>query len=341
LLIKGDLFSDTAKQAVPHTPINNKRRKLMNDQKEDLPAAEPQPPAAFAQFNIEQIRGFQCPITQEIMVDPATAADGHTYERAAIRQWFDQGHRTSPSTGLALPHRNLKPNHNLRQAIEAYRQQQAHVLAAAEQIEKQKIALASAEQVEKHQVAWQSELLEKHVVLEQCQRAAAAEQTEKQEAAAIAGEQAEKQLASQAELLARYGAAEQQTRQARNKLGRAVLNFVALMEDFLRTQPQIAWDANAAAGFVGTTVGIVLKGGAAYNEMLEKPEIYSLHPTVVQFIQTYIEHNPGLWQLREHVDFAKSLRSALYRGELEALHQRFTSEAGIVEAGAVFVARNN
>ena len=38
------------------------------------------------------------------MQDPVLAADGFSYERAAIEDWFAKGHRTSPKTGLQLLH---------------------------------------------------------------------------------------------------------------------------------------------------------------------------------------------------------------------------------------------
>ncbi|KAK9810266.1 hypothetical protein WJX72_007655 [[Myrmecia] bisecta] len=67
---------------------------------------------------------FLCPITQDIMADPCVAADGYTYEREAIQQWFAAGHLTSPMTNLILPHAELTPNHALRSA--ALEWQEAH-----------------------------------------------------------------------------------------------------------------------------------------------------------------------------------------------------------------------
>jgi hypothetical protein len=65
-----------------------------------------------------------CPITQEVMKDPVIAADGHSYERAAIEKWFKtkRAPPTSPSTNLALPHTLLVPNHALKAAIEDHLQ---------------------------------------------------------------------------------------------------------------------------------------------------------------------------------------------------------------------------
>ena len=65
-------------------------------------------------------RGFVCPITQAIMVDPVIAADGHSYERSAIVRWF-QSHQTSPMTNLPLPHKLLVQNHALKSSIDDFR----------------------------------------------------------------------------------------------------------------------------------------------------------------------------------------------------------------------------
>lgn len=62
---------------------------------------------------------FACPITKELLKDPVTTVDGHTYERAAIKQWFDDGNRTSPLTGAQLLTTHLRPNHLLRSMIES------------------------------------------------------------------------------------------------------------------------------------------------------------------------------------------------------------------------------
>ncbi len=50
------------------------------------------------------------------MVDPIIAADGHTYERAAMQSWLKR-HCTSPVTGAALAHANLVPNVVIRGVI--------------------------------------------------------------------------------------------------------------------------------------------------------------------------------------------------------------------------------
>ena len=64
---------------------------------------------------------FLCPITQEKMVDPVIAQDGHSYSRTAIRDWFRQGRLSSPYTNERLASDQLLPNHSLRKAIEQLR----------------------------------------------------------------------------------------------------------------------------------------------------------------------------------------------------------------------------
>ena len=56
-----------------------------------------------------------CPITHEPMVDPVSAADGQTYERAAIEQWLAEERERgavpiSPLTGEPLKDTTLRPN---------------------------------------------------------------------------------------------------------------------------------------------------------------------------------------------------------------------------------------
>jgi hypothetical protein len=63
---------------------------------------------------------FLCPITQEILEDPVCAADGQTYERSALEEWFRRGKRSSPLTGAPLEHINVTPNVTLRKAIQDF-----------------------------------------------------------------------------------------------------------------------------------------------------------------------------------------------------------------------------
>ena len=56
---------------------------------------------------------FICPLTLELMVDPVTAADGHSYESAAIKQWL-QSSALSPLTGKVSRVTALPPAAALR-----------------------------------------------------------------------------------------------------------------------------------------------------------------------------------------------------------------------------------
>ena len=58
------------------------------------------------------IGAFECPITQQVMLQPAIAQDGHTYEHDAIEEWLDTSNR-SPITRATIG-RFLAPNYALR-----------------------------------------------------------------------------------------------------------------------------------------------------------------------------------------------------------------------------------
>ncbi|XP_067023268.1 WD repeat, SAM and U-box domain-containing protein 1-like [Acropora muricata] len=63
---------------------------------------------------------FLCPITREIMCDPAIAADGYTYERACIEEWLRSGRKTSPMTNAPLKNTALTPNRILKNLIQGH-----------------------------------------------------------------------------------------------------------------------------------------------------------------------------------------------------------------------------
>ena len=52
---------------------------------------------------------LECPISLTRMVDPVVAADGHTYDRVSIEEWFQRSD-TSPMTNVRLVNKNLVPN---------------------------------------------------------------------------------------------------------------------------------------------------------------------------------------------------------------------------------------
>lgn len=63
-----------------------------------------------------------CPITMDLMQDPAVAADGFTYERMAIEKWL-LVNSSSPMTNVPLTQKVVFPNHSMRQAINEWRLQ--------------------------------------------------------------------------------------------------------------------------------------------------------------------------------------------------------------------------
>ena len=63
---------------------------------------------------------LRCPLTLELLCDPVTAADGHTYERVAIEEWLATGSRTSPSTGQPLQSTALIPQFTVKRLVVAF-----------------------------------------------------------------------------------------------------------------------------------------------------------------------------------------------------------------------------
>ncbi|KAL0246448.1 hypothetical protein GEMRC1_007660 [Eukaryota sp. GEM-RC1] len=84
----------------------------------------PTPKDAKPGFSVAPPDDLICPISYNIMTDPVTAADGHTYERRAIQEWL-VGHSHSPLTGQPLPHQHVVPNSSIQYKLDMYRQQKA------------------------------------------------------------------------------------------------------------------------------------------------------------------------------------------------------------------------
>ncbi|EKX39567.1 hypothetical protein GUITHDRAFT_76256, partial [Guillardia theta CCMP2712] len=64
---------------------------------------------------------FFCPISMALMNNPVTCSDGFTYERSSIETWL-QSNTVSPMTGMPLQGSGLIPNHNLRNAIQEWKE---------------------------------------------------------------------------------------------------------------------------------------------------------------------------------------------------------------------------
>lgn len=71
---------------------------------------------------LEPLRPFYCPITLEVMVDPVETMSGMTFEKRAIEKWFATGNRNCPLTLIPLDSLVLRPNKNLRQSIEEWKE---------------------------------------------------------------------------------------------------------------------------------------------------------------------------------------------------------------------------
>ncbi|KAJ6822702.1 U-box domain-containing protein 44-like [Iris pallida] len=74
---------------------------------------------------IPPFKNFLCPLTKEVMKDPVVVESSQTYERTAIKCWFDRclgdaRDPTCPVTGQVLDNLELKPNIGLKGAIEEW-----------------------------------------------------------------------------------------------------------------------------------------------------------------------------------------------------------------------------
>ncbi|KAJ9512463.1 hypothetical protein QJQ45_013027 [Haematococcus lacustris] len=63
---------------------------------------------------------FICPITNELMCDPVTAADGRNYEREAIALWLELGNKEFPGSDMPIISTDLAANQVLKNAIQAW-----------------------------------------------------------------------------------------------------------------------------------------------------------------------------------------------------------------------------
>ncbi|KAL0891009.1 hypothetical protein Bca101_014992 [Brassica carinata] len=63
---------------------------------------------------------FLCPLLKDVMNEPCVAADGYTYDRHAIEEWFEK-HDTSPMTDSPIKNKDLLPNYTLYTAIMEWR----------------------------------------------------------------------------------------------------------------------------------------------------------------------------------------------------------------------------
>jgi len=81
-------------------------------------------------------KDFICPITGQLFQDPVTLESGQTYERTAIKEWFDQGNKTCPVTKRILDSAALpQTNFVLRRVINGWKSEHCrNLLSLATQI---------------------------------------------------------------------------------------------------------------------------------------------------------------------------------------------------------------
>ena len=73
------------------------------------------------------------PTTHCLMEDPVNAADGETYERAAIERWFSNGNVSSPMTGERVETTKVFPNKSKWRRIVAWKDTQRNTTSTPDQ----------------------------------------------------------------------------------------------------------------------------------------------------------------------------------------------------------------
>jgi len=93
---------------------------------------------------------FVCPLTRQLFEDPVTLETGQTFEREAIRKWFNQGNRTCPITGKTLECPTIPlTNFILKRMIDSWKLERCnHLLSFASQIFKNSEAYDSRQRNE-------------------------------------------------------------------------------------------------------------------------------------------------------------------------------------------------
>ncbi|KAG9442503.1 hypothetical protein H6P81_018357 [Aristolochia fimbriata] len=82
------------------------------------------------------IKDFTCPLSGRLFEDPVTLETGQTFERVAIREWFNQGNNTCPLTGRRLENTQVPiTNFVLKRVIDCWKSERCkHLLVYACQI---------------------------------------------------------------------------------------------------------------------------------------------------------------------------------------------------------------
>lgn len=98
----------------------DEEEKKLTTQKESTNQHPVRKMSAYCRELSEAPEEFYCPISMDLMKDPVIIADGHTYERSAIEDWFRLDKQSSPKTNDYLDHLYLTPNRALKNLIQDF-----------------------------------------------------------------------------------------------------------------------------------------------------------------------------------------------------------------------------
>ncbi|CAF0907087.1 unnamed protein product [Adineta ricciae] len=124
-----DQYSASAASNATHSQSNSSHSEHDNAKKSKAyipPSMTDEQQAQYEKAIIENMKklpahnsftsAITCCITKEIFREPVLAADGFTYEREAILNWFEQSSR-SPMTNEELENKELKHNHAMKSIL--------------------------------------------------------------------------------------------------------------------------------------------------------------------------------------------------------------------------------
>lgn len=82
----------------------------------DVASSSTTPSALSPEDFMRSLPALRCPLVKDVMREPVIASDGHTYEKAAIKDWFLK-HDTSPVTNRPFEHKGLIANHSFHALV--------------------------------------------------------------------------------------------------------------------------------------------------------------------------------------------------------------------------------
>ncbi|KAK6937053.1 U-box domain [Dillenia turbinata] len=97
----GSATGEIQEMNYPSERVKHMDQDIETDQTKDALESIPQPVDSYeSSYFSSTPEEFICPLSRHLFEDPVTLETGQTFEREAIKEWFDQGNRTCPLENL-------------------------------------------------------------------------------------------------------------------------------------------------------------------------------------------------------------------------------------------------